>query len=587
MTRRQQRIVPPGEQDLEETAELPALQLSEETGEIPEAGRVAQPTAPAPAPVVEPPGAALVAPESGHHTAIEENLSSLTLSLRELEDQLNHKSEQLSLFEREVGARDARIEALRLDLQKRDHDLQEIDARMSEREATLQQLNASRDQLEQELHRTQGELVQVRQRQSDLEAQRSRHEQQQARLETELSELRVRGERHRETLHSVEARRGFFDSLLGERDRADADQQARIASLDKLNEDLRRAVSAREQELSAALERERNQEQELRQQLQESAERAAGLRAELEAALAVAEQRQVALLAELARTEALTASGSQLQLRLDDSLREHAAAREKLDQLEQELSDHREMVRAQQQQMAVLRAAEEALRADRSAAEDSIRRYESDLRQREAAIARLEKNEAELRDQNADLSRQLEERAGLIKRLEAEAASSAAVLGNIRQNLQRIGKSDAPAQGPTPAPAGERPPPQATPAAASLSASARIAILPVPRNADHLLVRTEGDTGIVHQLGKRTTIGRKSDNNLQIEADFISRHHALILVGERETVIEDLNSANGVYVNGTRVARKELREGDLVTIGKTEFRYVLKPLGERAGDRGG
>jgi pSer/pThr/pTyr-binding forkhead associated (FHA) protein len=116
----------------------------------------------------------------------------------------------------------------------------------------------------------------------------------------------------------------------------------------------------------------------------------------------------------------------------------------------------------------------------------------------------------------------------------------------------------------------------------NLTQSNRFALLPNAARSEHLLVRTEGDSGIVHQLGKRTTIGRKNDNDLQIEEDFISRHHALILVGERETVIEDLNSANGVYVNGTRIARKELREGDLVTIGKTEYRYVLKPATERS-----
>ena len=91
-----------------------------------------------------------------------------------------------------------------------------------------------------------------------------------------------------------------------------------------------------------------------------------------------------------------------------------------------------------------------------------------------------------------------------------------------------------------------------------------------------LLVRTEGDAGIVHVLGRRTTIGRISANDLCIDTDFISRHHAVVLVTDTETVVEDLNSTNGVFVNNVRVTRHELREGDLLTIGKTSFRYVFK-----------
>ncbi len=102
-----------------------------------------------------------------------------------------------------------------------------------------------------------------------------------------------------------------------------------------------------------------------------------------------------------------------------------------------------------------------------------------------------------------------------------------------------------------------------------------------PRQAflrgQRLLVRTEGDAGIVHVLGRRTTIGRISANDLSIDADFISRHHAVVLVTDTETVVEDLNSTNGVFVNNVRVARHPLHEGDLLTIGKTNFRYVFKP----------
>ena len=91
-------------------------------------------------------------------------------------------------------------------------------------------------------------------------------------------------------------------------------------------------------------------------------------------------------------------------------------------------------------------------------------------------------------------------------------------------------------------------------------------------------MRTEGDNGVVHVLGRRTTVGRIPANDVCIDTDAISRHHAVIFLTDTGTVVEDLNSTNGVFVNGVRVTREDLREGDLLTIGKTCFRYVLKPV---------
>jgi pSer/pThr/pTyr-binding forkhead associated (FHA) protein len=63
---------------------------------------------------------------------------------------------------------------------------------------------------------------------------------------------------------------------------------------------------------------------------------------------------------------------------------------------------------------------------------------------------------------------------------------------------------------------------------------------------------------------------------LQVESSSVSRHHALILLGPRDAVIEDLNSTNGVIVNGHKVSRQLLADGDAVTIGDVQFRFVVK-----------
>ena len=60
----------------------------------------------------------------------------------------------------------------------------------------------------------------------------------------------------------------------------------------------------------------------------------------------------------------------------------------------------------------------------------------------------------------------------------------------------------------------------------------------------------------------------------------MSRHHALVVVGPHDTIIEDLNSTNGVFVNGRKVVRQLLADGDAVTIGESKFRYCTRPLEE-------
>jgi len=106
---------------------------------------------------------------------------------------------------------------------------------------------------------------------------------------------------------------------------------------------------------------------------------------------------------------------------------------------------------------------------------------------------------------------------------------------------------------------------------------------PVDDAPVRMLVRTDGEAGIVHVLGRRTTIGRTPDNDLRINAEWISRHHAVVLLTSSGTVLEDLNSTNGVLVNGLRVARRQLDAGDIVTFGKSAFRYLVKSAGSEAG----
>jgi general secretion pathway protein A len=94
-----------------------------------------------------------------------------------------------------------------------------------------------------------------------------------------------------------------------------------------------------------------------------------------------------------------------------------------------------------------------------------------------------------------------------------------------------------------------------------------------------VIVVTEGRTTQELPLNVgRVIIGRTSDNDIQVDSRFVSRHHCQIITGAEGSVIEDLNSTNGIFVQGKRVRRYNLNDGDIVVIGKHEILYVDERL---------
>jgi chromosome segregation ATPase len=75
----------------------------------------------------------------------------------------------------------------------------------------------------------------------------------------------------------------------------------------------------------------------------------------------------------------------------------------------------------------------------------------------------------------------------------------------------------------------------------------------------------------------RLTIGRTTNNDIQLNARYISRRHAVIVTDNGQTRLVDWGSKNGVYVNQMRVAERFLKSGDILTIGTTKFRYEERP----------
>jgi pSer/pThr/pTyr-binding forkhead associated (FHA) protein len=72
----------------------------------------------------------------------------------------------------------------------------------------------------------------------------------------------------------------------------------------------------------------------------------------------------------------------------------------------------------------------------------------------------------------------------------------------------------------------------------------------------------------------RTTVGRRSHNDLTIDNLAVSGEHCVLVRSGGDVYLEDLGSTNGTTVNGQPIKRHLLLGGDLIEIGKYHLRYV-------------
>lgn len=101
------------------------------------------------------------------------------------------------------------------------------------------------------------------------------------------------------------------------------------------------------------------------------------------------------------------------------------------------------------------------------------------------------------------------------------------------------------------------------------------------------------------------SIGRKAQNDIPIDDITISSKHAVVKVQKNaymdninDVYIEDLDSTNGTMVNGQRIKKHMLRHGDVVQLGRHEFKFMdedapdfektiaIKPAAAKATARG-
>ena len=94
-----------------------------------------------------------------------------------------------------------------------------------------------------------------------------------------------------------------------------------------------------------------------------------------------------------------------------------------------------------------------------------------------------------------------------------------------------------------------------------------------------LIQFTENGAGIKLSIEKqRTTIGRDACNDISLDDELVSKEHAVLEVISTEDeisfLIQDLNSTNHTFVNDEPVDLHKLKDGDLVRIGMSDFRFI-------------
>jgi len=78
----------------------------------------------------------------------------------------------------------------------------------------------------------------------------------------------------------------------------------------------------------------------------------------------------------------------------------------------------------------------------------------------------------------------------------------------------------------------------------------------------------------VNLAKERTTVGRRSHNDLVIDNLAVSGEHAVVFVSGSDVYLEDLGSTNGTTVNGQPVKKHLLQSGDVIEIGKYRLKFL-------------
>jgi pSer/pThr/pTyr-binding forkhead associated (FHA) protein len=89
-----------------------------------------------------------------------------------------------------------------------------------------------------------------------------------------------------------------------------------------------------------------------------------------------------------------------------------------------------------------------------------------------------------------------------------------------------------------------------------------------------VVVQGAASASSVALVAGRAVVGRDASCTLVLQDGLASRQHASVAWENGAWVVTDLNSTNGTYVNGTRIARQALHPGDQIQIGSVRLAFM-------------
>ena len=509
---------------------------------------------------------------------LDADLQTTKLAVQELSTQLNAGKESIAALTAKLKRSDAEVNTIRAELgavrtqaasylellrtreYRRGFDenqFLELDARVGVADAGHNALKTECDRL----------LAEAANRDLQIAAQNAAVEKLQATVSSQTALIA----RQSHDLKQIEEARAQLDTRLGAAEAELKRVTAELAERDASLKETREAASADAQRMSALLaSAEQRQSEQTTQFAQAHAEHAASMnkmQTEHAAAMSEMQSHHASAMSQMqsdhaarishmqtehmAQVSALQANFVLASTRVQDEHAAELAQRQALHDAYVQETD--EQLNQHEHEMSVLLSHLQEARRPLEPVEAEVKRLTQELTAKSAAFDQLEAEATKLRSSLERTRGALEEREFLIRRLERSESNNANVLGRIQTSMERLGSAPI--------------------TSAAMSSSPEC-------SAE--LIRIDGGHNAIHTLGRRTRIGRGVGCELQVDSSSVSRNHALVLVGPRDTIIEDLNSTNGVILNGRKITRAFLTDGDTLVIGEVQFRYSAKPINQTA-----
>lgn len=82
------------------------------------------------------------------------------------------------------------------------------------------------------------------------------------------------------------------------------------------------------------------------------------------------------------------------------------------------------------------------------------------------------------------------------------------------------------------------------------------------------------------EFSDKATLGRRSTNSVVISDNAVSGEHCCLTYSDGKVIVEDMGSTNGTILNGEKITVSEIKNGDVLILGKTKYKISFSIINE-------